>query len=306
MEVSPRSLIRRCGNQSLESGRFTKILGCERNFGTKARSLALPRGSSVRPKRSRPNPRWPEDVGEPWDVSVPLEDLPNAVAAACRLALAKGHIAWAGAWSPTLPGRTAYVIQMGPIDETLSDALAEASFEAPKRQPEVLWTWFSAPHRGPRWLAMTDAERMLAWLLRSDRMLGTIAACACARYALRWVHLARLQALRAIQTTENWTHGTTSFEMVENVWRASGMSASNSSSSREHYALAAAIETPGLVIDPDGGLRSAAEVVRNVIAAAVSMSDDTGGYSHLMGVAMRMELSDVIRYRVDPFAGATR
>jgi len=281
-------------------------------------------------RRSRSNPRRPEDLDQPWDVSVPLEDLPSHVAAACRAAQAEGLVAWAGAWSPSRPGRTAYVAWMEEKpSESMEDLLTEAGFLRVVK--ERRWVWRAEGKRlgspkdlaAPRgrsvgqqaaWLEELNPVSMLRWLMQRNRRLGVLGACVCARWALRWVPVDEKRPLRAIETAEAWVRKEATAEQARaaahTAWAYYRIAASTSNSAA--YAAYAAYQSAAATeynsADYMGQAASAAANACDAAAFESTAGTDEHGASYFDRVSelARWELCDVIRFRVDPFARRVR
>ena len=166
----------------------------------------------------RRNPSRPGERGKPWDVFVPLENLPKEVRAVCEHANETEQMAWAGAWSPKQPGRTAHIVVLGDLRAGARDALLEVGFQPQDGKREREWLWQLEPlslstrpgpkhgnEPDPSWYTVPSVYPLMNSLFNWDLGLALRATALCARTSLRHLTSNDLEdAVRVIEGVETW------------------------------------------------------------------------------------------------------
>ena len=140
----------------------------------------------------------------------------------------------------------------GPWSSVAGDWLFEPG-KAPRRLPRPSWSysteargWSSAREWLEAWEVCDDARWMLhaAASVAVDRRIVVLAACACARTALRHVPEDEARPLRAIETAEAWARG----EATAVQARAASLDANDAAAAA--YAAANAAYAAGWIAQP--------------------------------------------------------
>ena len=195
----------------------------------------------------------------------------------------------------------------GPWSSVAGDWLFEPG-KAPRRLPRPSWSysteargWSSAREWLEAWEVCDDARWMLhaAASVAVDRRIVVLAACACARTALRHVPEDEARPLRAIETAEAWARGEATAVQARaasldaNDAAAAAYAAANAAYGNAAYAAYAAAYA--------GGDNAAYAVYAAYAANAANAAANAHAAGHSGGAMRRValrEMASLVRSRI--------
>ena len=269
-------------------------------------------------RRMRSNPREKSDLGKPWDVVPPTEDLPGPVAAVVHLANLKKHLGWCGAWAPRMAGRTAHIVAQGSLGDELQDAMVAVGFvKGGVLAAHWLWREDGAPVKTralPKrltleaWRTATKSRAMLLALAEHGMLAqrqAILGAAACVRYALRWHWLMDPERVemdryvRGIEFVEAFCQGGMDQQRVRDEQRAYAELVRGQSTAMDHAVVALMMAASRT--DSKAALKHMTDALNSAVTFAINMRP-TGLKPSWTATRkiLDLEFADVVRFRVEP------